>query len=137
VLYKLGAVKALWALDLRRMVGMYKETLVNETCEFIQKNADQKLNIGVISKKLGISYSYLTHIFKEVTGITVKKYIRKVSIEKAVELMENSNMNITEISLELGYESLSHFSGVFTREVGVSPREYVKKRKNSLLKNSN
>lgn len=108
---------------------MYKETLVKETCDFIRENADKKLNIGIISKKLGISYSYLTHIFKEVTGITVKRYIRKVSIEKAVELMEKSDMNITEISLELGYESLSHFSGVFTREVGVSPREYLKRKK--------
>lgn len=99
---------------------------VSEGIRFI----DEQLYDGVTAQRtadhLHFSVDYLSKLFREATGETLSSYIRSRKIEDAKDLLENSPLEIMEIGRRLGFGSHSHFSSVFHKHVGVTPREYRK-----------
>lgn len=81
-----------------------------------------------ISDALGYSYSYLSHIFKEEMGLTLKNYCANKKLEKAKELLLSGEQNVTEISETLHYESIHSFSKSFKKSTGVSPSMFKKQK---------
>lgn len=77
-----------------------------------------------LSVKLGYDYTYLANIFSEVSGISIQQYIIFSKIEKAKELIESGNINLSEISFQLHYSSVAHLSGQFKKITGLSPSGY-------------
>lgn len=77
-----------------------------------------------ISDALGYSYSYLSHIFKEEIGITIKAYCANKKLEKAKELLIDGELSITEISEALHYESIHSFSKAFKKLTGIAPSQF-------------
>lgn len=67
---------------------------------------------------------YLSRIFKEVTGFTVNDYLHTYRIREACILLREGNMNVSEISEAVGYESLTYFDRVFRKHIGLSPMQY-------------
>ena len=89
---------------------------------------ESKLNLSdFLSMKVGMSYSSLSTIFSVVEGITLEKYFIQQRVEKAKELILAEELNIAEISYELGYNSPAHFSGQFKLVTGLSPTQYKNK----------
>lgn len=82
------------------------------------------------SQKLSYSEYYLSHLFKERLGITIKEYILKKKVYAAAELLKNGNMNVTEMSEYFGFTSAHTFSQAFKRYFGMSPTRF-KKENNS------
>ena len=60
-------------------------------------------------------------MFKEETGVTINRYVREVRMNKAKELLENTNMKISAISSEVGFSSSTYFCRSFREFYGVSP----------------
>ena len=58
------------------------------------------------------------------TGENFNSYLRKIRLERALELIENSDKSISEIASDCGFSSPNYFKDVFRRTYGVSPREY-------------
>lgn len=85
------------------------------------KNSD--LNINMVCKNLGISRTGLHTKIKALTGLSTTNYINLIKIQEAKNIIENSNKNISEISYELGFGSISYFSRLFKKEYGISPSE--------------
>ncbi len=85
-------------------------------------------SVREISKTLSYNECYLSHLFKEKTGITIKEYLLKKKIIKASELLEDENITISQISDYLNFASLHTFSQAFKRFFGVSPREFREQR---------
>jgi AraC-like DNA-binding protein len=75
----------------------------------------------VISKKLGYDYTYLSNIFSEVKGITIKQFIILHKIERVKELLLYDEMSLKEISFKLGYSSVAHLSNQFKKITGLTP----------------
>lgn len=82
-----------------------------------------------LSMKTGLGYGTLSKVFSEVENTTIEKYYIHQRIEKAKELILFDEYNFEEISYELGYSSLAHFSGQFKSITGDSPLQYKKKLK--------
>ena len=61
---------------------------------------------------------------KQETGMTIFQFIKTSRMQKALELMEDPSMNISEIVYHIGYESTSTFSNLFKQLVGISPQKY-------------
>jgi AraC-like DNA-binding protein/quercetin dioxygenase-like cupin family protein len=80
-----------------------------------------------------ISYSeyYLSHIFKERMGVTIKEYLMRKKIKMAVELLKTSSMTVTEIAQTLSFTSLHSFNTAFKRYMGISPSELRRSAKQS------
>lgn len=79
-----------------------------------------------LSKEINVSYSHLSSVFSEQTGMTIEHYIIAQRIERAKELLSYGTKSMSQISDELEYRSPQHFSGQFKQVTGMSPSEYKK-----------
>jgi AraC-like DNA-binding protein len=92
--------------------------------QFIHEHSDEGLSLTKVAKSVHISPNYLSERFKEVTGINFVDYIARTRTEKARELLENSNLRISEIAFAVGFQSLSQFNRVFKKLSGKSPTQF-------------
>lgn len=97
---------------------------IENAAEIIKSELDQMDNIVTIAKRVGLNQNTLQQGFKRLYKTSVNEYIRNFRIEKAKELLENTDMNITQISYKIGINSRSYFSKLFKKRYGVSPKEY-------------
>ncbi len=75
----------------------------------------------------GCAPSHLSRTFTQVEGMTLSNWLRRARIEHAASLIASGRCNVSEASLEVGYQSFSHFSRAFSEEKGVPPSQWVKK----------
>ena len=112
---------------------MLNELIKTELINFLGELAHTGENLsGYLSKKLLKDYSYLSKLFSRVNGITIEKYFIKLKIEKAKQLIQEDNLNFSEIAYTLGYNNLSHLSAQFKKEVGLSLSDF--KSENNFLR---
>lgn len=87
----------------------------------------EKIDIAIISKATNLSSSYLSHVFKEVTGMTVMTFLMSYRLSQAMfQLRLRKDLQINEIAKESGFESNAHFSRFFKKHVGQTPIQYRK-----------
>ena len=79
-----------------------------------------------IADKLNYDYTYLSNIFSEVTGTTIERFIIVHKIERVKELLQDDELNITDVSYKLHYSSSAHLSAQFKKITGVTPSVYKK-----------
>lgn len=84
-------------------------------------------NVEVLCKKVGVSRAQLHRKMKELIGITTSEFLRNIRLEKAVELLKEGKINVTQVAYSVGFNNQTHFSTVFKSHYGVSPTEYVNK----------
>jgi AraC-like DNA-binding protein len=100
---------------------------VKELKQIIQDQIDSNLNLTEISKSLDINPSYLSREFsKHFNNLSFGEYIRKLRIEKAIELMQENTYSLTEIAYLTGFSDQSHFTRIFKQHTGKSPSVYKK-----------
>lgn len=93
--------------------------------EYIHKNFKKNFSGEDISSACSVSASYLRTKFLKQTGQTITEYRDRLRISAAKEMLESGIFSVTEISNELGYCDVYHFSKVFKKHTGVSPRGYM------------
>jgi AraC-like DNA-binding protein len=79
-----------------------------------------------ISSTLNRKYSFLAKIFLKLYGVTIKKHISIIKIERIKELIKNDSLNMSEISDKMHYSSLSHLSLQFKQITKMTPLEFRK-----------
>jgi YesN/AraC family two-component response regulator len=100
---------------------------VKELKEIIQDQIDTNLSLTDISKSLDIHPSYLSREFsRHFDNLSFGEYIRKLRIEKAVELMKTTKYSLTEIAYLTGFSDQSHFTRIFKQHNGKNPSAYRK-----------
>ena len=77
-----------------------------------------------LGRLAGCSPFYLSRLFSQETGTTIQQYLRQIRMERAAELLRTGKCNVTEAALEVGYNSLSHFSATFHQTFGCCPGLY-------------
>jgi len=99
--------------------------LIERILEYIHRHyMESDLSLNRLAKRFHISVPYLSKIFKEYVETNFMDYLIKVRIEKAMELLANSNKKINEIALEVGYTNSHSFIRVFKKYVGKTPGEF-------------
>ena len=83
-----------------------------------------------MAEKLCLSPSYLGDLIKRSTGTNASKYIQRMVIQQAKNLM-SAGQNISQTAYSLGFDYPQHFSRFFKREEGITPKEYLIRRKTS------
>lgn len=73
----------------------------------------------------GVNPHHLSRTFTQIEGITLTAWLRRQRIEQAAVLLASGRCNVSEAALEVGYQSLSHFSRAFMEEKGVSPSRWT------------
>ncbi len=94
---------------------------VNEIKNYIEHNFHQKITIEEISRKFYLSRGYVRNIFFEYMNMSPKAYLQKLRMEKAAELIADTDYSVYEISKAVGYDDQLLFSKMFKKYHGVSP----------------
>ena len=82
------------------------------------------LSVDVICRHLHVSPNYFSTIFRRETGKTYTAYLTQLRMEKAVELLKNTQLKTFAIATQVGYQEQNYFSYVFKKTYGVSPSKY-------------
>ena len=124
-----GLVSALLVLVMRLIrINPEDEAALSQECQKIKDYLDQNftspITLDSLSETVYISKHYLSHLFKEQTGISPIKYLTLKRMEKACELLSETELPVSEVSKAVGYENPLYFSQVFKRIYGISPVKY-------------
>lgn len=101
---------------------------MRQLIEFIEANIDQPLTLDAMATQVGISPLYLARAFKAAIGQSPHQYVLARRIERAKELLRNTEMPIIDVALSVGFSSQSHLSHWMIRHTGVSPAVYRRSR---------
>ncbi|MFE6076544.1 helix-turn-helix domain-containing protein [Paenibacillus sp. NPDC057886] len=111
--------------DVQRKKSNMHAGFVNETITYIQERyADANLTVYRIAEHMGKPEKYISQLFKEHTGENLSDYVEVVRINKAAELLRESQQTIDEIALTTGYNSAHSFRRAFKRVRGVLPSAF-------------
>ena len=94
--------------------------------DYIHKNYHTNISVESLSEQFKFHSTYLNILVKKLTGYPIHKYIMVRRISKAIELLQYSDMRISEIAEKVGFPDASHFSKVFKQLMGKGPREFRK-----------
>ncbi len=97
---------------------------VNIIREHISNNLDKPLSLTALADLVHYNTSYLSRAFKRYTGMTLTRYITTMRMQKAQELLVNTNYKISSIAEQLCFASPSYFNQTFRKCIGMSPMEY-------------
>lgn len=90
---------------------------------YIHSHFKENPQLEDIAKSLYLSKNYFCALFKENMGESYKDYLRKLKLNYAVDLLRHSDLSITQIALDSGYVTQSHFNRDFKAFFGISPRD--------------
>jgi len=105
----------------RPALKAYDKERIYYAREYLLANANHPPSLAELAKTAGINEFKLKHGFKEVFKNTVFGYLSDYKLMKAKELLADNSKDIKNISDELGYSSVQHFSTAFSKKFGVSP----------------
>lgn len=100
------------------------QMLVRRIREYIKEHCCDPINLSSISGYVNYNESYISRVFKQVTGSGIAEYVNQVRLEKACSLLKETQESIQTIALETGFDSPQYFSNVFRKHRGMSPSEY-------------
>ena len=100
------------------------EAELSSVMTFIEKNLHKQITNAELAAVAGMHPNYFIRFFKDKTGITPAKYMTVQRIEQAKTMLETTEKPISDIMLELGFDDMSHFSKLFKRYAGYSPKHY-------------
>lgn len=101
-----------------------KEKHAQDIITFIEQHFRQDLTLDQLQNELHLNKYYLSKTFKEVTGTTIFQYFLERRIYEAKLLLVDSQATITDISLEVGFKHLAHFSRAFKQATGWTAEQY-------------
>lgn len=107
--------------------GTLIDPRIQQVVEFIKETLNQKLTERELADKIGVSRQHLCTLFKNEIGETPVRYLNRLRMEKARELLEDDNssaLSIKEIAAKVGCRDLSHFVRDFQKRFGLSPKRY-------------
>lgn len=100
--------------------------LVNSVKEFLLKNPGEEITVKEIAQKIGVSYHYMLHQFKKITGTTVTAFRRELKLSLAKRMLVQTDSNLSDIAQKCGFGSSSYFSKMFMASENMSPSDYRK-----------
>lgn len=107
-----------------------KTKMVEKISNYLFSNFDRSITVEDVAFEVGLTKSYMSHLFKDITGNTVMNYLMNYRLSQARNfLIGRPDESIREISADCGFKSEAHFSRFFKKNIGITPSEY---RKNNI-----
>ena len=92
--------------------------------QFIEDNIGRPLTLASIARVVSLSPGHFAHAFRQATGVAPHRFLVERRVERAKALLRHSDLPISEIADRIGCSSNSHFSVLFHRVTGITPREF-------------
>lgn len=102
---------------------------LDEVYQYFSANVHRQLGAEQAAKELNMSVFFLRSLIKKKKNCGVTDYFNALKLDKAKELLQTTPMNVTEISLALGFSSVHYFSRLFKKKTGLSPMQYAQRQR--------
>ena len=129
-LYVMAKGLELLALCCRPDIAEHRTAFVMENRRAIQKaqtilqnNMEDPPSLAQLAAEVGMSVSKLKLLFPKLVGLPPYAYLRQMRMEKAMVLLVERGMNVTEVAMDVGYNSLSYFTKAFYKQFGIYPSQ--------------
>ncbi len=97
---------------------------LNRVKEKLNDCVEENIDLKELSKVADVHPVHLSRSFKNFFNCTPGEYLRKIRIEKSISLLRNRNIPLAEISFKCGFSDQSHFTRIFRKFTGITPKEY-------------
>jgi AraC family transcriptional regulator len=101
---------------------------IREVQAFLLENLDRDVDLRTIAREASLSPYYFTRQFTAYVGVPPYRYLIYLRIDRAMELLRETELSVTQICHRVGFNSLSHFTTTFRQHTGMSPSAYRRRR---------
>jgi Response regulator containing CheY-like receiver domain and AraC-type DNA-binding domain len=99
---------------------------IKEVLQYIQSHSHEDLSLNELAERFHFNKSYLSELFKREVGINFSRYLNKVRVENAKNLLKYSDLPVQEVCELAGYRNLAYFISIFKKRTGMSPAKFRK-----------
>ena len=110
-----------------------KNTVEKEMVSYIQQNFTGKILLKEFGEQFHLSEKYISRYFKEHFHITISQYVTYLRLEHAKQLLQDTDIPVTEVAMQSGYQNVSYFIRSFKKTYGVSPLKYRKNKSSTWI----
>ncbi len=115
-----------WLANLKKN----KHDLIMKMClQYLENNLKEDLTLKMVADHFYFSPSYFSELFKDYSNLTFNKYVSRLRLKKAAELLSRGCFRVYEVAIRVGYNDEKYFHRVFKKEFGVTPDEYRRMQK--------
>ncbi len=116
-------------IDAKRLTGQH--AAIQRAVAFIEQHYPEHLSLAGIARQAFLSPHHFCTAFKQATGVSPWTYLTQTRLERAKELLRDTNQTVTEIALDVGFSDSSYFARVFKASEGISPSAFRRSATNS------
>ena len=102
----------------------YHDSLIQEVISYMHMNIAKELTLKETAKEFHLTPHYLGQLFKTDRNETFNSYLTRIRLEKACELLRNSELKLYEVGLRIGYQDQRYFSRRFRQVYGITPKQF-------------
>ena len=102
--------------------------IMQSAVKYINNTFATDISLTDLSLKFGLSKSFFSRKFKEITGFGVSEYITLVRIKNAEKMLCENKISVTDVAFACGFNDCSYFAATFKRIMGITPHKFSKKR---------
>jgi len=108
------------------LAGTYsnRDDIVSGVQALLEKKYYTSFALESLAAEYNVSVSYLAHIFKDITGMSVMRYLLLIRVREAQRYLQETSLPIKEIAEKCGFNDVSNFGRTFRKETGFAPRQY-------------
>ena len=102
------------------------DNVIKVVQDYIKANIQKKINFNYLAERVGYSYDWLRHLYKQKMGITLKQYQQNVRMAKAIRLLSESKCKVQDVSRKCGFSNVVIFVNWFKKVHSITPKQYSK-----------
>jgi AraC family transcriptional regulator len=91
---------------------------------YIDESLGESLKVRELAQRIGMSQFHFARMFRRSVGRPPHGYLTDLRMERAKRLLRETDLPLAQVATRVGYQTQAHFTGVFHREVGVTPKSY-------------
>ena len=126
--YRLFALLTETSVSLAAASGMHTDLQNRLYCQraikYLTEHIAEKINAADVAAYVGVSYGYLSRIFRSCVGMTLVEYSNHVKIQRVRELIVSRNISLTDAGLSVGIDDVKYLSRLFKKYSGITSAEY-------------
>jgi two-component system, response regulator YesN len=113
-----------YTLSVHKYALKSQTRLVTSTINYIRSHLTEKITLIHIANHLHVSHEYLSRHFKQQMHMTITDYIHKTKTEESCSLLTSNKYSVSDIAYTFGYSSPAHYTKMFKKFLGISPRQW-------------
>lgn len=113
-----------YAPDWQEDSSIFPPPVINRVVEYIDSHMHRHIGLVEIASLVGLSPSHCARKFRRTEGLSLERFVNRRRLIKALELLRNSSVPLALVALDLGFCSQSHFTRLFSGQIGLTPAKY-------------